>query len=186
MSNKNKYNSIEEIISACADNDRVGQEKLYRLYLGTMVAMCRKYMHVEEDILSVVNDGFLKVFIHLTKKPILTNVEGWIRRIVYNTMIDFHRGNKNYNSKIALVETIFDGVAVQEPYENLDYIYRLIDKLPDISRSVFTKYALEGYSHNEIAKLLDIKENTSKWHLFEARKRLKNWLSISNLQKSVG
>ena len=65
-------------------------------------------------------------------------------------------------------------------------IFRLIDKLPEVTKSVFTKYAIEGYSHREISEQLDIKENTSKWHLFEARKKLKNWLSINNLNKSIG
>lgn len=185
MAWKNKYNSIEDIIKACTANDRIGQEKLYRLYFGSMVAMCRKYMFNDEDIQSVVNDGFLKVFINLTKNPVLTNVEGWIRRIIYNTMIDFHRSNKKYTSNVALVETFFDGVTGYAPESDVDFIFRLIDNLPEPMRTVFTKYAIEGYSHREIAESLDIKENTSKWHLFEARKKLKNWLNINNLQKNV-
>lgn len=186
MAGKKRLNSLEDIIRACADNDRVGQEQLYRLYFGTMVSMCRRYMHNDEDIQSVVNDGFLKVFINLTKTPVLTNVEGWIRRIIYNTMIDYHRSNKSYKGKIALVETIFEGAESQAPEENVEYIFRLIEKLPDITRSVFTKYAIEGYSHREISEQLDIKENTSKWHLFEARKKLRDWLNVNNLNRSIG
>jgi len=186
MADKVIPKSIDEIILACAGNDRYAQEQLYRLYFGMMVSMCRKYMHNDEDIQSVVNDGFLKVFINLTKSPVLTNIEGWIRRIVYNTMIDFHRSNKTYKGKIALVETIFEGAQSTQPEENVEYIFRLIDKLPDVTRSVFTKYAIEGFSHREISEQLDIKENTSKWHLFEARKKLRDWLNINNLNKSVG
>ncbi len=186
MAQKKVPVSMDEILLACADNDRHAQEQLYRHFFGTMVGMCRKYMHNDEDIQSVVNDGFLKVFINLTKTPVLTNAEGWIRRIVYNTMIDFHRSVKTYKSKISLVETIYEGIQSTEPEENVDYIFRLIDKLPEVTKSVFTKYAIEGYSHREISEQLDIKENTSKWHLFEARKKLKNWLSISNLKKSIG
>lgn len=186
MKNKGRYQSLEEIIRACAENDRIGQEQLYRLYFSAMVSMCRKYMTNEEDILSVVNDGFLKVFINLTKSPVLTNVEGWIRRIIYNTMIDFHRSLKSYKSNVSLVDTIFDSAISQSPDENTDYIFRLIDKLPEITKKVFTKYAIEGYSHREISEHLNIRENTSKWHLFEARKKLREWLGIHYLNNQAG
>ncbi len=176
----------EEIILACAENDRYAQEQLYRLYFGKMAGMCRKYMYNDEDIQSVVNDGFLKVFINLTKQPVLTNVEGWIRRIIYNTMIDFHRSIKSYKTKISLVETLYEGIESSAKEENVDYIFRLIDKLPEVTRTVFTKYAIEGFSHREISEQLDIKENTSKWHLFEARKKLRDWLDINSMNKRIG
>jgi len=186
MKNKGRYQSLEEIIKACAENDRIGQEQLYRLYFTSMVVMCRNYMTNEEDILSVVNDGFLKVFVNLTKSPVLTNVEGWIRRIIYNTMIDFHRSLKSYKANISLVDTIFDSTVSQSPDEDTDYIFRLIDKLPDVTKTVFTKYAIEGYSHREISEYLNIRENTSKWHLFEARKKLREWLGVHYLNNQAG
>lgn len=180
-----RQDNIRKIIRGCAANQRAAQEQLYKMYFDMMFHMCLKYSPNEDDAMTILNDGFLKVFKNINTLLEVNNVEAWIRRVIYNTIIDYHRKYKKYKDVVTLYDNIYDGAACTDGPDNLDHIFRLIDKLPDLSRDVFTKYAIEGYTHREISEQLQIKENTSKWHLFEARKKLKAWLEIGQVKKNI-
>ena len=138
-----------------------------------------RYTHDRNLAMEIVNSGFLKVFKKLETFQFSGSLEGWIRKIVYHSLVD-HFKKKSSNIHFLEIEKgdkpkenyVLEGLYVED-------ILKLVDRLPDATRRVFILYAIEGYKHREIATELMISIGTSKWHLSEARKKLKNFL-LSN------
>jgi RNA polymerase sigma factor (sigma-70 family) len=142
-----------------------------------MYGMCRKQLNNEDDALSVLNQGFLKVFLKIDTFKGTGSLEGWIRRIIYHTMIEHLRKQKKYLSLLSFDETTpkgFQSNTLSELFR--EDVIHLLEKVPKMSRKVFELYAIQGYNHREIGELLGISDNTSKWHLSNARSILKDEL----------
>ena len=170
--------TTEEIIEGCIHNDRKAQEALYRQYFHGMWAMCQRYTQDEDRLMSIVNDGFLRVFKKIHLYQFKGSLEGWVRRIVYNALSDFFRKENNYLKFLILEERDKKiGASVNEDLYFEDVI-QLVDRLPITTKKVFTLYAIEGYTHKEIGQQLNISDGTSKWHLSEARKKLKKMIGM--------
>ncbi|MBK8698919.1 MAG: RNA polymerase sigma factor [Saprospiraceae bacterium] len=169
---KQSYNE-EELVKACAQNDRRAQEVFYRTYFPAMWAMTIRYMQDEDKAMEVLNLGFLKVFLNLERYEFKGSLEGWIRRIIYNTMIDFVRKNNKYVRFMVFED--HDIAASETGPSNLyeEDLLKEVDKLPPATKEVFVLYAIEGYTHKEIADKTSMSEGTSKWHLSHARQLLK-------------
>lgn len=142
---------------------------------------CNRYLPQHEDTMAVVNEGFFKVFQNLNKYDAKQGELGaWIHRIMVNTAIDQLRKDKRtwlirsdeLTEKEEPGQRINEGLAKMEA----DEILFIIKKLPSVTRAVFNFIEIEGYSHKEVAGQLDITEGTSRWHLSEAKKRLKQYL----------
>lgn len=161
------------IIQGCIDNNRVSQEKLYRYYFSKMISMCYRYTSDQETALTIVNDGFLKVFKKIDTYSHQGSFEGWIRRIVFHSISDYFRKENKYLKFMVFEERekVLDTNAENQLY--YEDLIKLVDNLPGKSKDVFTLFAIEGYSHKDIGKQLGISEGTSKWHLSEARKLMK-------------
>ena len=170
--------TLKEMIDGCKKNSRAHQEYLYLFYFDKMYAMCLRHTGDKETAMSIVNDGFLKVFKNIGKYSYKGSFEGWIRKIIFNSIRDHYRRKGNKISFIEIEERHIDNIFWQKA--GYDEILHHINKLPGRSREVFMLYAIEGYSHREIADLLDININTSKWHLGNARKKLRNILNNKN------
>ena len=168
-----KTYSESEIIEGCLRNERKWQERLYKQYFDTMYAMLLKHTKNSDLSLEVLNSGFLKVFQNLSSFRGDGSFEGWIRRLVYNTMVDFYKKENKYHNFIILSEE--DGERNPSGIGNiyLEELLNMINDLSDATARVFKLYAIEGYNHKEIGDLLNISEGTSKWHLSEARRRLR-------------
>lgn len=171
-----KKHTEQEIIQGCIANDRRYQEVLYRRFFDTMMKMVRRYTTDEDKAIEILNNGFLKVFKKIDTFRGEGSFEGWIRRIVYHSISDFFKKESGYLKFIVLEEAEKD-----EPQTALHGLYyedliQIIEALPERSRQVFSLYAVEGYSHKEIAERLEISEGTSKWHLSNARDQLKKIL----------
>lgn len=173
---KKKY-SEQELVSACAVNDRRAQEALYRHFFPEMLRMCRRYTRDEDTAIEIVNNGFLRVFkkIHLFEHK--GSLEGWIRKLVYHCMADYYRQNAKY-LHFLMIEDHEQSV----PEKALDHFYeadilQAVHNLPPTSREVFRLYAIEGHSHAEIAVAMGMSEGTSKWHLSTARQKLRELLT---------
>jgi RNA polymerase sigma-70 factor (ECF subfamily) len=136
-----------------------------------------KYTKDEDKALIILNDGFLKVFQKINTFRSEGSLEGWIRRLVYHTLADFY---KKENSYIRFIQ--FELPAEKQnqntPGDPLEFqdLISLLDKIPERSSAVFRLFALEGYSHEEIGEMMHISTGTSKWHLSNARERLKSLL----------
>ncbi len=170
--------SEEEIVKGCAQNKRKYQEALYRRYFATMMRMCNRYTSDEMVAVSICNDGFLKVFKKIDSFAFKGSLEGWIRRIVFHSLSDHFRRESKY-----IQFMVFEERENQEGPEILPGLYledllELIKQLPRMTEKVFRLYAIEGYNHREIGERLGMSENTSKWHLSSARKKLQELLRL--------
>lgn len=172
--------SEQTLVAGCIDNKRAYQEILYKQYFPTMMRMCLRYTQDEDKAMQIVNNGFLKVFQKIGQYSGKGSLEGWIRRIVFHALSDYF---KKENRQIKFLELADrDDVSIQEGLSNLllEDLFKLIDLLPNATRDVFYLYAVEGYTHREIAAEKNISEGTSKWHLNAARKQLKQWIKQQN------
>ncbi len=165
---------IIKILDGCKKNERDSQEKLYRLYFPAMMNMCHRYTRDPDKAMDIVNDGFLKVFkkIHLYEHR--GSLEGWIRKLVYHALSDYFRKENTYLRFMVFEEKEenVDDDALQELY--FQDLMELIETLPEMSKKAFIRFAIEGYSHQEISDEFGISVGTSKWHIANARKILKN------------
>lgn len=167
----------QELVEGCALNERRAQEALYRRFFPEMLRMCRRYTRDEDTAIEIANNGFLRVFKKIHTFAFKGSLEGWVRRLVYHSMADYFRDNARYLHFLVLEDR---DEAIPERGHEVFYeedILRAVRTLPPVSQEVFRLFAIEGYSHAEIAENLSISEGTSKWHLSTARQKLREILS---------
>lgn len=169
-----------ELIAGCIKNDRRCQSELYKRYFGMMSSVALRYYRSEDDALHAINYGFLKVLQNMEKYNEKYSLATWIRNILVHHFIDEFRKK---NSRMSEVDLPVNEVSEKLTSTNLaEYHFSemelrsMLNALPNVTGTVFNLYAIEGYKHTEIADLLKISEGTSKWHVSEARKRLKMML----------
>lgn len=143
------------------------------------MAICRRYGISDFDASDVLNNGFLKVFNHIDRynsdKPFKT----WLGRIMTNTAIDHYRSNLKFSNHDDVDE--YEGLPIAPGvYEQLAYkdLLALIKNLSPAYRTVFNLFAIDGFTHEEIAELLNISIGTSKSNLFKARQKLQEKLLV--------
>jgi RNA polymerase sigma factor (sigma-70 family) len=169
----------KELVEGCARNERVYQEALYRRFFPEMYRYCLRYAKVEDKALEILNQGFLRVFQKIHTFAFKGSLEGWIRRLIFHAISDyFQKENRR-----PLIVSIADQPLKERPkqseaLENLyleDLLGLIDDQLPPVTHEVFRLYAIEGFTHKEIAETMGMSIGTSKWHLAHARKRLKSF-----------
>jgi RNA polymerase sigma-70 factor (ECF subfamily) len=154
----------------------MAQERLYKHYFALMYTICKGYTEDQQTIISLVNEGFLKIFINIKNFDCdKGSFEGWAKKIITNTAIDFSRTQKNRHQFVALDDEHKEERSLHQlPHSHSEEeVLYLIKKLPAVTQKVFSLFIFKGYSHKEISQLLDIAESTSRWHVAEARKNLK-------------
>jgi len=165
----------KELILRCQKNDLKAQHKLYELYSAKVFSVCLKYSKNYEEAQDNLQEGFLLIFEKIHKYSFQGSLEGWIKRVVINYIL------QQYRSSTKFFELI-DNVTVKEESEELetsdqdysiDFLLKIIQELPDKYRLVFSLYVLDDYSHKEISEMLDISEGTSKSNLSRAKVLLK-------------
>lgn len=164
---------LEQLIQGCIRNERSAQEKLYRLFYPKMMALVKRYIDHDEQAEEVLNNGFLRAFQKIRQYNFQGSFEGWVRKIVFHAVADYVKQNARYSNQILLVEKdelVHKDLADRMYYEQL---LQLVQSLPDATRTVFNMYVMEGMTHKEIGNLVGISEGTSKWHLSEGRRILK-------------
>lgn len=178
-----QMSELEELIRGCIRNERSAQEQLYHLFYARMMGVVRRYIDQEMQAEEVLNNGFLRAFQKIDQYAFQGSFEGWLRKIVFHAVSDYVKQNARYNEKIVLVEK--DQYVHKDHADKLYYnqLLELVQSLPAATRSVFNMYVMEGYSHKEIGKALNISEGTSKWHLSEGRRVLKE--KIEKLQLHI-
>jgi RNA polymerase sigma-70 factor (ECF subfamily) len=145
-----------------------------------MHAMVRRYTTDEDRSVSILNDGFLRVFQKIESFNFNGSFEGWVRKLIFHSVSDHFRKEAKYLKTIVFESKDRDiqGSVLPELY--IEDILKMVDTLPNATKDVFKLYALEGFPHKEIGNMLNISEGTSKWHLSEARKKLKAILIQNN------
>ena len=168
----------EQMLVGCIKNNATAQEELYHRFSPRMLGVCYRFAKNREDAEDMLQEGFIKVFTQLHQYRNEGALEGWIRRLVYHSMADYFRENARYLNFLVLDEHTEKHV----PATGADSCYEAdildaVKTLPPASGEVFRLYAIEGFSHAEIAQSLQISEGTSKWHLSTARQKLREILT---------
>jgi len=180
MSLSTGQDELHVLIGGCIAQSRSAQKRLYDKYAPAAYGVIRRYMFNNESAAQeVLNDSFFKIFTKLDQYSFQGAFEGWIRRIVVNTVTDHLR--KDIKDDQAHKEVQPEDAFVNcDSIDNITHkeLLKVIDTLPDTQRTIFNLYVFENYSHKEISSLLDINENNSRWHLNDARRRLKEKLNV--------
>lgn len=175
-----------QLIKECIQRNRRAEYELYKQLYSFLMSVCYRYTHQKELAEEMLNMGYLKILNNLGKYDDTMPFKAWVRRIMINTLIDEYRKNKSLKSKISYVEEYYDTESFSETNNavkkmSADEILQMIEKLPRASAQVFNLFAIDGYSHKEIADMLEISEGTSKWHLNYARQKLKELINETQL-----
>ncbi len=170
----------KELVDGCIRNDRACQEILYRKYFSRMMSMVFRYTTDREIAMEIVNNGFLRVFKKLDTFGFKGSLEGWIRKLVYHSVSEYFKKHSKY-----LQFLVFEEKEKQTEDNTLSQLFvedilKMVETLPPATKEVFRLYAIEGYSHIEISKEVNISIGTSKWHLSTARKQLQQLLTNNN------
>lgn len=169
--------SEKDFIDACIRNERWAQKRLYEDHYSQMMGVCLRYAKNEHDALDILQEGFIKVFRNIAKYQVGTTLAAWIRRIMVNTAIDFYR--KSIRRRTEDLDTAYnvkslDADAISQCSEK--EILAAVQQLTPAYRVVFNLYVIEGYSHKEIADLMEITESTSRSNLVKSRMKLREIL----------
>ena len=170
-----KKNTEAELLQGCREKHRLAQQYLYQRYFGRLIGIPMRYCGNREEATEVLNMAFLKIFEGIHQYQQTGSFGGWMARIVFHTTIDFVRSKIAYR-RVLDYEPTADHPVDNEALQGLlaEDLFKLIQLLPDTARTIFCLHVVEGYKHQEIARLLDIDEGTSRWHLSKARKTLQS------------
>lgn len=171
----------EKLVNGCRQNDPRSQRDVYQLWAPRMLGICLRYVKDHNEAESVMTGGFLKVFERIRQFSGEGSFEGWMRRIMVNEALTYLRQHKNAYMMVDAEEAGKE-VSHEDAEQQLqaDDLLTLICQLPDGYRTVFNLYAIEGFSHKEIAEKLEISESTSKSQLSRARKLLQQQIARHN------
>lgn len=170
-----------DLIAACLRGEPRAQRQLYQQFAGLMLSVCRRYLKRPEDAEEALLLGFAKVFRNLATFRQQGSLEGWVRRIMVNEALMELRRREPLTLSIedfAQPENLAATPATADTDLQAEELLALLQRLPPGYRAVFNLYALEGYSHLEIAELLGISEGTSKSQLSKARAMLQRKLEM--------
>ena len=188
----NKMLSEKEIIEGCKIGKRRAQHALYNKYCGSMFGVALRYSRNKSEAEDVLQEAFIRIFKYILKFEGRNegSLTAWIKTIVINTTLSHNRNNKkhHYTEDVDDVQIgenpIFDiSSDTDTNEERKNKVMNAMQQLPDGYRTVFNLYSVEGYSHKEIADILDVSENTSKSQLSKARKYLRTLLGVEEPQK---
>lgn len=167
----------DELINGCKARNRSAQRNLYDQYSSKMYALCYRYVKDSMEAEDVLVTAFTKIFERIDQFKGEGSFEGWIRRVVVNEALTYLRRNRSM-----YLETDLEAAEREPDYQSIsdhleaEELMQMIQELPSGYRIVFNLYAIDGYSHKEIADQLGISENTSKSQLSRARTYLQKML----------
>lgn len=172
------------LIEGCQKKDRKFQEILYRKFAKKMYGICLTYANNRSNAQDILQDGFMKIFMKIDGFNNEGSLEGWVRKIIVNTAIDYFRRTQREYKFVSLEDTeeqqelsnnVMDQVKKEELLGHLH-------QLPEGARLIFNLYAVEGYTHKEIAQKLEITVGTSKSQLSRAKVLLRKMLNDLNIK----
>ena len=173
-----RMNEIQ-LINGCKRNEEKSQRALYDLYARKMMAVCMRYVNRREVAEDLLQEGFVKVFTSIDSFNFSGSFEGWIRRIFVNTALEYLRKNDVLRETVDLEDPRIFAEPDHSAIDRLSAgeLMEVIGQLPTGFRTVFNMFAIEGYSHKEIAETLGITESTSRSQFTRAKKLLQKKLS---------
>lgn len=168
-------NELQVLIRDCIAMSRSAQRRLYDLYAPDAYGVIKRYIYNNEPVAKeILNDAFFKIFRDIGQYSFQGAFEGWVRRIVLHTITDNLRKGGKERERIQEVQeedAYINAGAIEQMSQK--ELLKLIDTLPAAQREVFNMFVFDNLSHKEIAQLLNMNENNCRWHLNDARRRLK-------------
>jgi RNA polymerase sigma-70 factor (ECF subfamily) len=167
-----------QLIEGCKQKSELAREALYRRFCPPMRGVCYRYVGNREDAEDMLQEGFLKVFSHIDQYRQEGALEGWIRRVMVHTCINFLKRKKKLSEIVDILhaQTVYSVEPSAPSIMHAKQIVECIGLLPTGYRTVLNLYAIEGYAHREIAGMLDIEEGTSRSQYARARIMLQHIL----------
>lgn len=179
-----RQEQIMQLIDDCRKGNELALHKIFKSFHSCAMSVCMRYANDYDEASDMLNEGFLKVFSNLKKFDGNGSFEAWLKRVMANAALDYIR---KYHKNVKFVD-IDETAEVFLSDNNLNdaiskisskEIFDMIQQLPDTTKTVFNMFVFEGYSHSEIASFLGITENTSAWHVNNARNRLKKAIVLN-------
>ncbi|MBK5720563.1 sigma-70 family RNA polymerase sigma factor [Dysgonomonas sp. Marseille-P4677] len=177
------------LIAGCKRGESWARKQLYEIHAPVMMSVCMRYINNKETAKDILQDGFIKVFTKINTYSEIGSLGGWMRKIFVTTALEYLRQSnalklsiniEDCDDKIEYIDTsVVDRLSAEE-------LLSCIGELPDGFRTVFNLFAIEGYSHKEIAEMLNIKESTSRSQFVRARKTLQKNVESLIKHRSAG
>lgn len=168
----------QAILAGCLKNDSVAQRELYNRYSPRMLSVCYRFAQSREDAEDMLQEGFIKIFTQIHTFQNKGSFEGWIRRIIVHTCINFLKKYKKFNENVELAYA--GAIPIREEtipsLMQAKQVVECIRLLPIGYRTVLNLYAIEGYNHKEISEMLEIEESTSRSQYTRAKAMLETIL----------
>lgn len=163
--------SNKELIDRCLEGNPKAQESLYRQFAPPMYGVCLRYARNTLEADDILQEAFIKIFKHLKDFNHQGSFEGWVRRIVVNTAINYYKSKLKEWDEVSIDRAGGENTLQSKDIDCLtrDDLLNVIRELPEGYRMVFNLYVIEGYNHQEIGMMLNISESTSKSQLSRAR-----------------
>lgn len=173
------------LINGCVKGDAKAQRMLFDRFAPKMLAVCMRYTSDQMEAEDILQEGFIKIFNKLSDFKMDGSLEGWIRRIMVNTSIDNIRKNKRIKEEANIDDVGYKISDEMLPSDDImaEDLMKLIMEMPEGYKVVFNLFAIEGYSHKEIADTLNISENTSKSQYSRARAYLRTQLEQLKIER---
>lgn len=184
MKLKKGISDEEQVIAGCIEGKPLAQKELFEQYASVMLSVCVRYVNDRETAKDILQDGFIKLYSKIDTYSGTGSFAGWIRRIFVTTALEYLRQNDALKQSSSIEEysnSIIDEDVTVLDKISADDLLDCISKLPEGYRTVFNLYAIEGYSHSEIARMLGINESTSRSQFMRARNILQK-----NVQLLIG
>lgn len=178
------------LVKDCLKGKPAAQRQLYEHFAPTMLSVCYRYTKSMADAEDVLQEGFVKAFLNLHQYKFQGELGGWIRRIMVTTAINYLKRQARYQSELLFTDDHLHVVSNdQHPELKMEAkeLADLIRQLPPGYQTIFNLYAVEGFNHVEIGKILGIQESTSRSQYARARALLVQWIEQKNrdIKKAV-
>lgn len=172
---RERYKTERELVEACQQGKRNAQEQLYRQYKAVLFGICLRYAPNRPAAEDLLQEGMVKIFTKMHAYDFKGSFEGWMKRIMVNTALDEYRKSNRRIETEPIFEEAHEDHSINLPAHvegSLELLLKIIQELPDGCRTVFNLYEIEGYSHKEIAEILQISEGASRSQLSYAKSKL--------------
>ncbi|RYY55069.1 MAG: sigma-70 family RNA polymerase sigma factor [Chitinophagaceae bacterium] len=175
----------QQLVRDCLKGKIQAQRELYDTYAESMLGVCYRYTRSVRDAEDILQEGFMKVFLHLGQYKQEGELGAWIRRIMVNTALNFLKRNRKYQEGMFFTEEYLHPVTDEDPSRRMEAkeLADLVRQLPQGYQVIFNLHAVEGYTHVEIGEMLGISDGTSRSQYARARKLLITWINHSAEKK---
>ncbi len=179
--------SDHDLISKCLNRELASQNKLYDRFAPKMYGICLRYAGNKMEADDILQNGFIRVFSNLHQFSYIGSLEGWVRRIIVNTALNFCKHNSKFHQEVELKEYYQDATFSEDALSVLSTkeLLAIIQGLPTGHRTVFNLHVIEGYDHKEIGVILGISEGTSKSQLHRAKASIRQRLQELETERII-